>query len=64
MDNEAIQITSLIGKWGLAPSNGEARRMVYQGAVRINGVRVTDVQEMVPMVSGTVVKVGRRMEVI
>ncbi|SFS52645.1 hypothetical protein SAMN05444972_103194 [Marininema halotolerans] len=33
--------------------------MVYQGAVRILGVRITDVRTMVPMVSGTVVKVGR-----
>lgn len=45
---------------GLASSNGEARRAVEQGGVRINGEKVVDVQTEVSLDDGVVVQVGKR----
>lgn len=45
---------------GLAPSNGEARRAVEQGGVRINGEKVTDSQTEVALADGVVIQVGKR----
>ena len=38
----AIGILNLIVKCGLATSNGEARRLVQQGGIEVNGQKVTD----------------------
>ena len=38
----AISIVDLLVKCGIAPSKGEARRLVQQGGVEANGVKVTD----------------------
>ena len=38
----AIGVLGLMVKCGLAASNGEARRLVQQGGVEVNGVKVTD----------------------
>jgi tyrosyl-tRNA synthetase len=42
---------------GLAPSKAEAKRLVAQGAVEVDGERVTDA---LPIHDGAVVKVGKR----
>jgi len=46
---------------GLAPSNSEARRLIQQGAVEVDGSRVTDPNQKVP-VSGVsrLLQVGKR----
>jgi tyrosyl-tRNA synthetase len=43
---------------GLAPSRGEARRLLQQNAVEIDGTRVTDATAEVPF--DTIVRAGRR----
>lgn len=40
----AINILELMVKCGLAPSKGEARRLVQQGGVEANGVKVNSIQ--------------------
>jgi len=47
---------------GLTSSNGEARRMVEQGAVSINGQKVTDSRLTLDIAALTpfIVKVGKR----
>ena len=45
---------------GLAPSNGEARRLIKQGAVSIDGAKVTDIDFEVPLALPSVLKVGKR----
>lgn len=42
-----IAVLDLLVKCGLAPSKGEARRLVQQGGVSVDDVKVTDVMQTV-----------------
>ena len=54
-------IVDVVVRAGFAASNGEARRLVQQGAVRLGGEPVTDAQMTVDVSGGPVVlKVGKR----
>ncbi|CAN5334644.1 tyrosine--tRNA ligase [soil metagenome] len=53
-------IVSLILQAGLATSNNDARRLVQQGGVRIDGAKVTSVEGDLKFDSPTVLQVGRR----
>jgi tyrosyl-tRNA synthetase len=46
---ENARILQLMVKCGLTKSNGEGRRLVQQGGVRIDDVKITDVNYEVPM---------------
>jgi tyrosyl-tRNA synthetase len=52
----------LLVRTELAPSVGEARRLIEQGGVRIGGVRQTDVGVVVAVISGedVLLQVGKR----
>ncbi len=52
-------LPTLLVKTGLVPSKGEARRMIEQGAVYMNGIRQED-KTSVHAVDGDVIKVGKR----
>jgi tyrosyl-tRNA synthetase len=55
----AIRLVRLLVEIGLADSNGEARRLISQGGVSLNGQRIgQDVD--VPVQDGLLVQVGRR----
>ncbi len=54
-----IGLAKLLMVCEMAPSNKEARRLIEQGAVQWNGVKVTDPGELV-VGNGGVLKVGRR----
>ena len=56
-DKSLIDIISSVG---LTKSKGEARRMIGQGAVRLDGEKVTDVNLVINKGSETVIKVGKR----
>ena len=45
---------------GLAGSNSEARRLIQQGAVTVDGERILDSHEDLAVRSGMIVKVGKR----
>ena len=51
--------TALLIAAGLAPSSGEAKRLIAQGGVSIDGEKLTDPAQMILIQSGQVVKVGR-----
>jgi len=53
------RVTALLVASGLAPSSGEAKRLIGQGGVSIDGEKVTDPAGTVLIQSGQVVKVGR-----
>ena len=53
-------IVQLIRDAGLAESGGEARRLVSQGAVHLDGVPVATVDHVVPKGGPFLVKVGKR----
>lgn len=55
-----VWVARLLADIGLAASTSEARRLIAQGGVRINGERVTDPQSEVEPVPGTIIQVGRR----
>ena len=53
------RVTALLVAASLAPSSGEAKRLILQGGVSIDGVKITDPAEMLLVQTGQVVKVGR-----
>ncbi len=55
-----IRLVRLLVVAGLAESNGEAKRLISQGGVSLDGDKVHDVEAVVPLRQGLVLKVGRR----
>lgn len=55
-----IRIVRLITVCDFAPSNSAARRLVAQGAVRLNGERIDDVDAAVLVEDGATLQVGKR----
>ncbi len=55
-----IDILELLLLTKTAPSKGEARRLVMQGGVSLNGNKITDVKSIIEINSGDVLKVGKR----
>lgn len=55
-----IGILSLLTSLKLVPSNAEARRMIQQGAVRMNEERVDDVNVAITPEDGMILQVGKR----
>ncbi|MBH8597127.1 MULTISPECIES: tyrosine--tRNA ligase [unclassified Thermoactinomyces] len=60
LEDGRMWIVALLSKLGLVASNGEGRRMIQQGGVRINQEKVSDQSAQVPVEDGMVVQVGRR----
>ncbi len=60
LENGRIWIARLLVAAGLAGSNSEARRLITQGGVRLDGQVVTDPSTDWAAKSGVVVQVGRR----
>ena len=59
-DDGAVGILRLLTETGLASSNSEARRLIEQGGVSIDGVRFSDPNTTVPISKSVIVKVGKR----
>ncbi|EAX48252.1 tyrosyl-tRNA synthetase [Thermosinus carboxydivorans Nor1] len=55
-----VWLPKLLVQLGLAVSNSEAKRAIQQGAVKINGEKITNVDEEVTIADGMVVQVGKR----
>jgi tyrosyl-tRNA synthetase len=58
--DEGIQIAALLNTAGLTKSNGEGIRLVKQGAVRIDGERVTDAGQSMAVGEPLILQVGKR----
>lgn len=58
--NSPAQITALLVQAGLASSNNEARRLVQQGGVRLNGTKVENTEGDIHLQEPTVLQAGRR----
>lgn len=59
-DDPNVWVCRLLKTSGLAKSTSEARRLIRQGGVRLDGERVTDPELHVPTAGETVVQVGKR----
>jgi tyrosyl-tRNA synthetase len=57
-----ISLTDLVAKTGLVPSKSEARRLIIQGGLEVNGQKQTDANAVLTLVVGQSyqMKVGRR----
>lgn len=55
-----VSLVQLLSKLDMVSSNSEARRLIRQGAVRVDGQRITDEKAMVEVRHGTVVRAGKR----
>jgi tyrosyl-tRNA synthetase len=57
-----ISLTDLVAKTGLVPSKSEARRLIIQGGLEVNGQKQTDANAVLTLVVGGAyqLKVGRR----
>jgi tyrosyl-tRNA synthetase len=58
--NDAINILDLITTVNLAGSKGEARRLVTQGGVSIDGNKITDITANISITGEQILKVGKR----
>lgn len=55
-----LDILDLIVTVGFAPSKGEARRLVSQGGVTIDGEKIDDIKEVIKLNKTKILKVGKR----
>ena len=53
-------ILDLLITTNLAPSKGEARRLVIQGGVSIDGVKIDDINAIIDIKENSIIKVGKR----
>ncbi len=60
IEADAIMASKLLVKCGLVPSGGEAKRMIKQSAMSIDGQRVNDPNAEITPGDGMVVQVGKR----
>lgn len=56
-----IGILTLLVKCGLCPSNGEARRLVTQNGIAVNGEKFTDPKSLVDLSEPVVIKKGKKI---
>lgn len=57
---EDIGLLNLMVEAGLAKSNGEARRLIKQGAVKIDDEKVSDERAQITPVEGMIIRSGKR----
>ncbi len=63
-DDDPVFLPAALSAAGLVQSNGEGRRMIAQGAVRVAGEQVTDLEVPRDGLVGRVVQVGKRRFVL
>jgi tyrosyl-tRNA synthetase len=59
-ENGKVWLVKLIKEAGLVPSNSEARRLIEQGGVKLNGQAITDPSFEFSPRNGDILKVGKR----
>ena len=60
MDDGKVEPVRLVRHCGFAATNGEARRLIEQGGVRVNDVVVADFARSIPLTDGDILRVGKR----
>ena len=62
IEDKSLRLAKLLASEGLAPSIGEAQRLINQGSVRLNGEKITDVTFDLSRVTAkqVVIQVGKR----
>jgi tyrosyl-tRNA synthetase len=57
---DPLHLPKLLAETGLAPSTSEARRLIQQGAVKVNGEPVSDLDLAREKLTGALVQAGKR----
>jgi len=60
MSEEKMKLVDLLTSTKLAESNSNARRLIEQGAVSVDGKKLTDVNQVMDIMHGMIFKVGKR----
>ena len=60
IEEEQSALLDILVQAKMASSKAEAKRLIIQGGVRINGIVEKDWQKMIKVVSGTVIQAGKR----
>ncbi len=58
--SESRSLVELLVETGLASSKSEARRLIQQGGVSVDGQKITDIYAEVPLRDGLVLRAGKR----
>lgn len=58
--NNPANIVELLGKTNLVSSNGEARRLIEGGGVKVNGERINEISAEVELANDTIIQAGKR----
>lgn len=58
--SDELSITELISKVNFAPSKSEARRLVQQGGVTLNNIKISDPMMIIKIEKDNILKVGKR----
>lgn len=59
-DDQEVWLPGALHRAGLVASNGEARRLIQQGAVRVNGEKISEESLSRSVLVGATVQVGKR----
>lgn len=59
-DEPNLWIVTVLTASGLASSNSEARRLIQEGAVSVDGAKIADLEVQLPVNQTAVLKVGKR----
>jgi tyrosyl-tRNA synthetase len=59
-NEETMKLVDLMTNYGLADTKSNARRLIEQGAVNVNGQKLTDINHVMEITHGMVFKVGKR----
>lgn len=60
IDTDNEKLDNLLVLSGLVASKSEARRLIEQGAVEVDGVKIDDSQKNIEIVDGLIIQVGKR----
>ncbi len=60
LSSREINIVDLLDETNLVSSRGEAKRLVAQGGVEVNGEKITNTNESVDLIDETIVRAGKR----
>lgn len=60
IEGQTVNVPVLLAELGLASSRGEARRLISQSGVKVEGVTVTEDSVPLELLRGAVVQVGKR----
>ena len=60
VDGDIVYLPRVLAELGMASSRGEARRLLSQGGVRVNGEQVTSEEVPLAQLKGALLQVGKR----